>query len=78
MILIELQKVFDSIDYQIVLQKVKNLDFQNIQIDSLNSEHGAAWFKCNLNEQKFKINISTSCSRSLGLICGFLQGSILE
>lgn len=42
MILIELQKVFDSIDYQIVLQKVKNLDFQNIQIDSLNSEHGAA------------------------------------
>ena len=68
MILIDLQKAFDTIDHQILIKKMKYLGF---------SKDVIAWFKLYLSEQKFKININTSYSRPSNLICGIPQGSIL-
>ena len=51
MTLIELQKELDTIDHQILIKKMKYLDF---------SKNLIAWFKSYLSERKFKININTS------------------
>ena len=68
MILIDLQKAFDTIDHQILIRKRKYLGF---------SKNVIAWFKSYLSERKFKININTSYSSPSNLICGVPQGSIL-
>ena len=49
MILIDLQKQFGTIDYQISLKKTKYLAF---------SKNTIAWFKSYLHEQKFKTSIN--------------------
>ena len=67
MILIDLQKVFDTIDYQILLKKMKYLGF---------SKNTVTWFKSYLCERKFKISINTSYSIPASLLCGVPQGSI--
>ena len=41
------------------------------------SKNVIAWFKSNLSERKFKININTSYSSPSKLICGIPKGSIL-
>ena len=48
MVLIDLQKVFDTIECQTLLKKMKYLGF---------SKNTIAWFKSYLCEQKFKISI---------------------
>ena len=68
MILIRLQKAFDTNDHKILLKKMKYLGF---------SKNTIAWFKSYLCEQKFKISISTSYSSPSNLLCGIPQGSIL-
>ena len=68
MILINLQKVFDTIDHQILLKKMKYLGF---------SKNTVAWFKSYLCERKFKISINTSYSSPANLLCGVPQRSIL-
>ena len=68
MILIDLQKAFDTIGHQILIKKMKYLGFPKNLL---------AWFKSYLNERKFKININTSYSSSSNLICDVPQGSIL-
>ena len=65
--LIDLQKAFDTIDHQILIKKMKYLGFSKIE-----------WFKSYLSEPKFKINISTSYSSPLNLICSIPQESILR
>ena len=67
MILIDLQKAFDTIDHQILLKKMRYLGF---------SKNTITWFKSYLCERKFKISINTSYSSSNPL-CGIPQGSIL-
>ena len=68
MVLIDLQKAFDTIDHQVLLKKIKNLGFyKNI----------VTWFKSYLCERKFKISINTSYSSPANLLCGVSQGSIL-
>ena len=68
MVLIDLQKAFDTIDHQVLLKKIKNLGFyKNI----------VTWFKSYLCERKFKISINTSYSSPASLLCGVSQGSIL-
>ena len=62
MILIYLQRVFDTIDNQILIKK-------------MNKENN--WCKSYLSEQKLEININTSFSSPSNLICGIPQGSIL-
>ena len=68
MVLIDLQKAFDTIDHQILLKKMKYLGF---------SKNTITWFKSYLCERKFKIGINTSYSSSASLLCGVPQGSIL-
>ena len=68
MILIDLQKAFDTIDHQILLKKMEYLDF---------SKNTISWFKSYLCERKFKISINTSYSSPSKLLCGVPQGSIL-
>ena len=68
MVLIDLQKAFDTIDHQILLKKMKYLGF---------SKNTITWFKCYLYECKFKISINTSYSSRASLLCGVPQGSIL-
>ena len=68
MILIDLQKAFDTIDHQTFIKKMKYLGF---------SKNVIAWFKSYLSEQKLNININTSYSNPSNLIFGVPQGSIL-
>ena len=68
MILIDLQKAFDTIDHQIFLKKMKYLGF---------SKNTITWFKSYLCERKFKISINTSYSSPANLFCGIPQGYIL-
>ena len=68
MILIDLQKAFDTIDHQILLKKMEYLGF---------SKNTVTWFKCYLCEPKFKISINTNYSSPSNLLCGVPQGSIL-
>ena len=68
MVLIELQKVFDTTDHQHLLKKMKYLGF---------SKNTITWFKSYLCERKFKISINTSYSSPANLLCGVPQGSIL-
>ena len=67
MILINLQKAFDTIDHQILLKKMKYLGF---------SKNTTTWFKSNLCQRKFKISINTSYSSPSNLLCDVPQGSI--
>ena len=68
MILIDLQKAFDTIDHQTFIKKMKYLGF---------SKNVIAWFKSYLSERKLNININTSYSNPSNLIFGVPQGSIL-
>ena len=68
MVLIDLQKVFDTTDHQILLKKVKYLGF---------SKNTIAWFKSYLCERKSKISLNTSYSSPASLLCGVPQGSAL-
>ena len=68
MVLIELQKAFDTIDHEILIKKMKYLGF---------SKNVIAWFRSYLSERKFKIHINTSYSSPSNLICGVPHGSIL-
>ena len=68
MILIDLQEVFNNIDHQILLKKMKHLGF---------SKNTITWFKTYLCERKFKISINTSYSIPASLLCGVPLGSIL-
>ena len=68
MILIDLQKGFNTIDHQILIKKLKYLCFSKNVIVS---------FKSYLSERKFKININTSYSSPMKIICGIPKGSIL-
>ena len=67
MVLIDLQKSFDTIDHQILLKEMNYLGF---------SKNTITWFKSYLCERKFKISINTSYSSPASL-CGVPQGSIL-
>ena len=68
MILIDLQKAFDTIDHQTFIKKMKYLGF---------SKNVIAWFKSYLSERILNININTSYSSPSNLIFGVPQGSIL-
>ena len=62
MILIDLQQAFDTIDHEILLQKLKAIKF---------SESTIKWFKSYLSETMFPVNIENKLWRD------FLRGAIL-
>ena len=68
MILIDLQKAFDTIDHNIFLKKLKCLGFE---------ESSIKWFKSYLDCRYFSVNIDNVYSEKQILSCGVPQGSIL-
>ena len=68
MMLIDLQKAFDTIDHEIFLEKMKYLGFADSVI---------FWFRSYLTKQTFYINIGKDSSSPGELSCGVPQGSIL-
>ena len=68
MILIDLQKAFDTIDHEILLQKLKAIKF---------SESTIKWFKSYLSERIFLVNIENKLSDFGEISCGVPQGFIL-
>ena len=69
MVLIDLQKAFDTIDHYILLQKLPLLVFSNDVI---------GWFKSYLRSRKFHVNVHDKFSTTAELRCGVPQGSILR
>ena len=65
MILIDLQKAFDTTDHQILPKKIKYL------------EKKVTWFKSYLCQGKLKISIKTSYASPSNLLCTIPQGSVL-
>ena len=68
MILIDLQKAFDTIDHELLLEKMLFIGF---------SEEVIGWFRSYLSNRKFKVNINKAFSEYGEVTCGVLQGSIL-
>ena len=68
MILIDLQKAFDTIDHKIFLDKIACLGF---------SDSAILWFKSYLQDRSFSVNIGKEYSDPGNLSCGVPQGSIL-
>ena len=68
MILIDLQKAFDTIDHEIFLDEMVCLSFSDSTI---------SWFKSYLQDWPFSVNIGKEYSNPGFLSCGVPQGSIL-
>ena len=68
MILIELQKAFDTLDHIILLKKLKNTEF---------SPETVRWFESYLKKQNLIASLDKSLSKPGLLNCGVPQGSIL-
>ena len=65
MMLIDLQKAFDTIDHEILLQKLKAIKF---------SESTIKWFKSYLSERIFLVNIKNKLSDFGEISCGVTIG----
>ena len=68
MILVDLQKAIDTIDYEIFLDKMVCLGFSDSTI---------SWFKSYLQDRSFSVNIGKEYSNPGILSCGVPQGSVL-
>ena len=68
MILIDLQKTFDTINHDILLKKLSIIGF---------SDHTVKWFQSYLSNRKFMVNLENSFSEVSSISCGVPQGSIL-
>ena len=68
MILIDLQKAFDTIDHALLLRKLRAMNFTTETIK---------WFESYLSNRFFKVNIEKEFSSPARLDCGVPQGSIL-
>ena len=68
MILIDLQKAFNTINHEFLVGKLHSIGF---------SEKASGWFKLYLPDQAFKANINNHFSDLSKIYCGVPQGSIL-
>ena len=68
LILIDLQKAFDTNDHEILLQKMVHLQF---------SAQSIRWFRSYPTNRTFLVNVEKSFSNPGKLECGVPQGSIL-
>ena len=68
MVLIDLQKAFDTIDHGILLDKMNCLGFSNSTVE---------WFNSYLTNRSFIVNVGKEYSSPGRLSCGVPQGSIL-
>ena len=67
MILIDLQKAFDTLDHDILLDKMKYLGFTSKTLD---------WFGSYLKKQNFVVSIEKNLLETGILTCGVPQRSI--
>ena len=67
-ILIDLQKAFDTINHEILISKMEFFGFFKDVI---------LWFKSYLSNRKFKVNLNKTFSEPGKLLCGVPQGFIL-
>ena len=67
-ILIDLQNVFDTIYFEILLGKMTFLNFSPSTI---------AWFRSYLTNRSFIVDVDSTLSEPAELVCGVPQGSIL-
>ena len=67
MILIDLQKAFDTINHCILLRKMVSLGFSN---------HLIMWFQSYISDRSFRVNIKNKYSGTAKTECGVPQGSI--
>ena len=68
MILIDLQKAFDTIDRKVLLDKLVYMGI---------SDNAISWFKLYLSNRSFIVNVENDYSDPGDLNCGVPQGSIL-
>ena len=68
MILIDLQKAFDTIDHDVLLQSFYALGF---------SKHTINWFQSHLSKRLFLVNLGNIFSQPAPVSCGIPQDSIL-
>ena len=68
MILIHLQKAFDTINHNILLEKLKAIGFCDNTVN---------WFHSYLTDQEFLVSIENKYSSISKMLCGVPQGSIL-
>ena len=68
MILIDLQKAFDTVDHDILLQKLYAIGF---------SKHSVNWFRSYLTNRTFLVNLGNVFSQPACASSGVPQGSIL-
>ena len=68
MILIDLQKAFDTTDHKILIEKMKCMGFSN---------GVTKWFECYLSKRIFSVHVEKSFSDKPIIISGVPQGSIL-
>ena len=68
MILIDLQKAFDTVNHDILLKKMYLAGF---------SCQSITWFESNLSNRRFQVNIKNKYSNVANINCGVPQGSIL-
>jgi hypothetical protein len=68
MVLLDLQKAFDTVDHNILISKLQAIDFDSLSI---------AWFRSYLANRKQIVDISNKFSSPMDITCGVPQGSIL-
>ena len=68
MILVDLQKAFDMINHDILLNKLNIIGF---------SDHTIKWFESYLSNRKFTVNLENSFFEVLSILWCMPQGSIL-
>ena len=68
-ILIDLQKAFDTLDHEILLQKLKAIRF---------SKGTRQWFRSYLSEPIFLVNVEIKLSDFGKSLLGVPQGSVLD
>ena len=68
MVLLDLQKAFDTVDHEILLSKLRIMGFDQISV---------SWFKAYLSGRKQIVNIDNVSSPPNDITCGVPQGSIL-
>ena len=68
MILIDLQKAFDTINYNFLLDKLLPIGF---------SKNAISWYESYLAERHFTVEVAKMVSKCSKISCGVPQGSIL-
>ena len=66
MVLIDLQKAFDTVDHEILISKLEAIGVSSV-----------AWFRSYLSDRKQCVDVSGKRSDFMSLNCGVPQGSIL-